>query len=317
MTAGQKTAFLDRMAKARAAAGSRRNAAKKKTGAKMVRISGYEVREGSKKHKELLALKRHSADLQRSEQGDGRANKGKIDLATTPHPSSIPCARCGGVYILGRDKCSTCGATGAARRGKKAIKKNGAGKKKSTLKRRNSGEAVDAAADRYKFFHGRDPGTIHDIETPVKTFGVLSGIGKLKRLIINAVDGKHVVELEFGKGVFLAQDNKGKQLFIEGGDQSVVLEDFGIVPERRHLSEVLGALTEVWYHTQKDHLHPEDGGDAIYQHKFGKGKYPKGTGPNAWGSRGDRLPLVIYDVTNKLLHITGGDYEIPAEGIDG
>lgn len=248
LTGAKKTAFLERMAAARA------NAAKKKAkkpAAKMVRIMGHEVREGSK-----------------------RTNKGK----------------------------------------RKTAAKTG---KKKAVKRRNNGAEDEAAAERFRYFHGRDPEHIHDIDTDIKTYGVLSGIGKLKRLIINAVDGKHVVELEFSKGVFLAQDTKGRQLFIEGGDQSVRLEDFGITPNSKHLSEILGALVEVWYHTTKDHLHPEDGGTAIYQHKFGKGKYPRGTGPNAWGSRGDRLPIMVYDVTNKLLHLSGGDYELPAEGIHG
>jgi hypothetical protein len=87
------------------------------------------------------------------------------------------------------------------------------------------------------------------------------------------------------------------QLYIEGGDQSVDLRDFGI--KTPHEKEILGHVTDVWYFTTKDHLRPEDGGTAIYHHKFGKIK-----------------PTMIYDVPNQLLEFAGGGYTIPDEGID-
>jgi hypothetical protein len=178
---------------------------------------------------------------------------------------------------------------------------------KLNLGRTNSAEA---SAERYEYFHGRPPGEEFEFKTEIHRHSVLSGIGKLMELEINAIDGKRRVKLEGFKGALLAQDEKGKQLYIVGGDQSVNLADFGI--KNPHEQEILGSLVNVVYFTTKDHLMPEDGGTANYKHKFGKAARFY-----AFGQKGSRLPLVGYDVRNKLLSIQGGGYELPAEGIDG
>jgi hypothetical protein len=175
------------------------------------------------------------------------------------------------------------------------------------LGRRNP---VESAAERYEYFHGRPPGEEFEFKTEIHRHSVLSGIGKLMELEINAIDGKRRVKLEGFKGALLAQDEKGKQLYIVGGDQGVNLADFGI--KNPHEQEILGSLVNVVYFTTKDHLMPEDGGTANYKHKFGKAARFY-----AFGQKGSRLPLVGYDVRNKLLSIQGGGYELPAEGIDG
>jgi len=177
------------------------------------------------------------------------------------------------------------------------------------LGRRNP---VETAAERYEYFHGRPPANESTFTTPKQVHKVLSGIGKLLVLEIFAIDGQRKVKLEGFKGALLAQDEKGKQLYIAGGDQSVNLADFGI--KNPHEQEILGALQNIVYFTTKDHLRPEDGGTAGYKHKFGgEGREKK----YAFGQKGSRLPLVGYDVRNKLLSIQGGGYELPAEGIDG
>jgi hypothetical protein len=160
---------------------------------------------------------------------------------------------------------------------------------------------VEAAARTYEKFHGRAPGVEIDVTETLHEHSVLSGIGKLVSLLILSVDGRHEVELSNFGGALLAQNEKGTQLFIKGGNQSVRLADFGI--QEPHESEVLGAALEIVYDTQKDHLRPEDGGKAHYHHKFGGGK--------------SRLPVVVYDVPNKLLHLAGGGYTLPEVGIRG
>ena len=112
----------------------------------------------------------------------------------------------------------------------------------------------------------------------------------------------------------LAETEKGTQLYIKGGDQSVNLKDFGITDP--HESEILGALLNVVYFTTKDHLIPEDGGTANYKHKFVNEKL-RAPRKYVFGQKGARLPMVGYDVRNKLLSIQGGTYKIVAEGIDG
>jgi hypothetical protein len=197
-------------------------------------------------------------------------------------------------------------ATRKLRKGKKknpakspAPKKRGP-YKRSARARRPKGYRKNpetGAAETYRYFHGRDPEKYTDVETPVKYHGTLSGVGKLEKIRIK--NGRFDVTLGFN-GTLLAQNEKRTQLFIVGGDQGVKLEDFGIkVP---HENELLGYWTDVWYHTVKDHL-GDEGGDATYHHKFSK--------------RSGGYPLIAYDVRNKLMHVVGGGYTLPAEGIDG
>ncbi len=167
-----------------------------------------------------------------------------------------------------------------------------------------------SAVERYEYFHGRGPEVDTVFKTEIHQHEVLSGIGKLVELEILAVNGNRKVIVSGFKGAILAQDEKGKQLYIVGGDQSVNLKDFGIT--QAHELEILGALTAVVYFTTKDHLMPQDGGTANYKHKFGDGKRKY-----EFGRKGTRFPLVGYDVRNKLLSIQGGGYDLPAEGIDG
>ena len=166
------------------------------------------------------------------------------------------------------------------------------------------------AADRYEYFHGRPAEKDTDFRETIYTHSVLSGIGKLVELEILAVNGNRKVLVSGFKDAILAQDEKGKQLYIVGGDQSVNLKDFGI--KQAHELEILGALTAVVYFTTKDHLMPQDGGTANYKHKFGDGARTY-----KFGKKGTRFPLVGYDVRNELLSIQGGGYDLPAEGIDG
>jgi len=183
--------------------------------------------------------------------------------------------------------------------------------KKAVKFRRNKAKMnpEDTAAARYEYFHGRPPAETVDVSTPLHTHSVLSGIGKLLEMQIFAIDGSRTVKLAEFKGALLCQDEKGNQLYIEGGDQAVNCKDFGI--REPHELEILGALTSVVYFTRKDHLRAEDGGTAAYDHKFGTQR------SHAFGKHGSRLPLVGYDVRNKLLSIQGGGYELPSEGIDG
>lgn len=190
-----------------------------------------------------------------------------------------------------------CAAAGRKKYGAKKFQAMAAAGKR----RASRSNPVDAAADKYAEFHGKDPEVITEIETPIHEHGTLSGIGKLVQLTILAIDGRNVVDVKNFRGALLAQDENGLQLFIVGGDQKVNLSDFGI--NTPHEQEVLGAVQEVWYDTEKTHLRPADGGKAVYRHKFGGKK--------------TRLPLMVYDVRNKLLTFAGGQYDMPEVGIRG
>lgn len=200
-------------------------------------------------------------------------------------------------------------------------RKNLFGKKKVTLhlkrsksgkfiRRKNKGRAdsVPASQDFYQGFHGEPSKELVKVKTDLFYHSATGGIGELRKLKVKSENGKWKVTINFSKPypILSAAENR-RQLFIDGGDQSVSLRDFGI--DREHEREVLGKVTDVYYFTTKKHLRPEDGGTAVFHHKFG-GKDPV-TGKKSL------LPVLIYDVPNQLLEFAGGGYTIPDEGIDG
>lgn len=173
-------------------------------------------------------------------------------------------------------------------------------KRNSTKRRTNRGRtnSVPASQDFFESFHGEPSKELIKVKTDLFYHSATGAIGDLRKLKVKSKNGKWKVTIKFAKPypILSASENR-KQLFIDGGDQSVNLKDFGINTE--HESEVLGDITDVYYFTTKKHLRPEDGGTAVYHHKFGKIK-----------------PSLIYDVPNQLMAVSGGGYTIPDEGID-
>lgn len=167
---------------------------------------------------------------------------------------------------------------------------------------KRNGPAFDAAAAASEEFHGTPAHEVFKVKTEIFEHSKLGDVGELIQLEIKPVDGGRIVDLSGFEGARLARSPKGynDQLYIEGGDQAVDLEQFGI--EDPHEFETLGVAHAVTYYTVKHHLSKKDGGEANYRHKFGDNG---GVGPD-----------VIYDVQNKLLSFSGGTYKIPAEGID-
>lgn len=184
-------------------------------------------------------------------------------------------------------------------------------------KRKNPRNPVGAAQARYESFHGRPSEELIEITTPIHEHSVVSGIGELRKLVVIAPDGRIVTIKNFGVNragqmCILSQNEEATQLFIDGGDQSVNLEDFGIL-EPYHEWETLGEVRNVYYFTTKDHL-GDDGGTATYNHKFGGiGEFRTSTGRKV--RRRSRKPTLIYDVRNRLLYFSGGGYTLPDEGI--
>jgi hypothetical protein len=198
------------------------------------------------------------------------------------------------------------------------VKRTGA-KVRVSKRRGNPANPVGTAREAYQRFHGRPSEMLVEVRTPIHEHTVLAAIGDLVKLKIKPAAGGGAVKLQKfgtnkdGQKALLCMNEGMSQMFIEGGDQSVDLDAFGVEPPFREF-ETLGKLTDVWYFTTKDHLRPEDGGTANYHHEFGV-KYD---------SKGRRLPRdlkacpdVLYDVRNHLLSFSGGRYTIPDEGIDG
>jgi hypothetical protein len=183
--------------------------------------------------------------------------------------------------------------------------------------RKNPRNPIDSAQERYERFHGRPSTELVDIKTPFHEHSVVAGIGELRKLVVISAEGRRVTIKNFGVNqhgnpALLTMNEAATQLFIDGGDQSVSLDDFGILKPYREW-ETLGQVRDVYYFTTKDHL-GSDGGTATYHHKFGgMGEYQNAQGRTV--RRRSRLPDLIYDTRNKLLYFSGGGYTLPDEGI--
>jgi sulfur carrier protein ThiS len=159
------------------------------------------------------------------------------------------------------------------------------------------GNPADAAAAKYEEFHGRPSEETVTVKREIHYHKHLASLGKLKKLVVVSREGYNVPIDRF-KGAILCENEKGTQLYVEGGDQAVDLSQFGIDPDEAHEMEVLGDVIQVLYFTRKDHLGKE-GGIANYDHKFE-----------------EPYPELQYDVRNEQLIFSGGRYVILPEGID-
>ena len=176
-------------------------------------------------------------------------------------------------------------------------------------KKRGKRNPLDTAAAAFQEFHGEEPKDVLTWDEPYHYHGVTAEIGKLIELVIRIPKDRgarnRIVVVKGFKGARLTMNEERSQLFVEGGDQSLDVEDFGI--KTNHDFEYLGELVRITYHTNKTHLGRE-GGDADYVHTFGKMES---------NGRKTELPRVGYGRRNEEILISGGGYEIPAEGIDG
>jgi hypothetical protein len=164
------------------------------------------------------------------------------------------------------------------------------------------------AVEVFEDFHGFEPTEVLTVQKQVHHHAHLASLGNLVELDVWGVDGKGHKVSGF-KGALLACNESRDQLFIEGGDQTMNLVDFGI--RKPHEAETLGRVTNIGYKTNKTHL-GDEGGEAVYVHRFratnqnGKHVVVKMT----------REPDLIYDVRNEQLLFSGGSYEILREGIN-
>ena len=167
-----------------------------------------------------------------------------------------------------------------------------------------------AAASLYQEFHGRPSGELVEVDKPVHYHAHLAALGELEKLTIKSNDGG-LVDLEgFGDAV-LCSNERGTQLYIEGGDQAVKLSAFGI-GKPYHDVEDLGEVTKLWYFTTKDHL-GDQGGEASYHHTLSEEKKTRMS--YGFGERRAPKPRLLYDVLNQGLAFAGGEYSVEPEGI--
>lgn len=182
-------------------------------------------------------------------------------------------------------------------------------RKRRFFQERGMENPAAAAAEGYRDFHGEDPGEDVTVKKTRHYHKHLSGAGELRGLFGRPLGGGKFSITKM-KGALLAFNEARNQLFIEGGDQSIDLEEWGI--DSPHELETLGKLTKIDYHTTKRHLGPKEGGTAVYRHKFAT--------VNEDGRivrvKILRYPDLIYRVLDEQLEFSGGSYEILPEGID-
>ncbi len=159
-----------------------------------------------------------------------------------------------------------------------------------------------AAAQLYEDFHGKPPGEVKEIITEVHDHEWLVQLGTLVELKVATVT-KLDATISFAKDADapdLCSSEDGRQLYIEGGDQAIDLGALKMSGEKwLKESMVLGVLYELTYQTQKGF------------HKFRTTDYYHRLAEDG----GPTQPTLLYDPNNKLLSVSGGNYQVKDIGI--
>jgi hypothetical protein len=186
-------------------------------------------------------------------------------------------------------------------------RKYGAGemaRRSAAGRRKNPAAAADAA---YKEFHGFDPEVTVKVSKLRHTHDYLAGAGVLKALEVRGVD-REIHLIHFNRSLLAFNENMN-QLFIEGGDQTINVKEFGYTEP--HEVYTLGKVRSFDYETDKRHLGKE-GGRAIYHHQF----RTTNEGGQVVVVTVKRYPDLIYRELDGQLEFSGGSYTIRREGVD-
>lgn len=162
------------------------------------------------------------------------------------------------------------------------------------------------AASLYEDFHGRPPSQLLNIATKIHEPDELAGLGELVEVKVHTLSGLEATLGFRDNPPLLCASPDGRQLYFQGGDQSLDLHSLKMDGEEwERASMVIGVLLEVVYSTKKgfDRFRLTD-----YQHRFAD---PQERG----GSECE--PMLLYDPSSKLLAVAGGNYLVKREGITG
>jgi len=162
----------------------------------------------------------------------------------------------------------------------------------------NPSEA-DTAQSLAEAFHGRPEEELIEIRRTVVEHEHLATAGVL--LKIELTNGNDIIfDTDGDELTYLALNPEGSQMYIEGGDQSIDLDDFDVDATKDSI--ILGKVRRVYYSTDKQHLGKADRTAGPYKHKLGE-------------ESGD-MPHLLYDRLNEALTFAGGSYYVPID-LDG
>jgi hypothetical protein len=173
------------------------------------------------------------------------------------------------------------------------VKKFLTGKKNG---KRNPGEE---AAAMYETFHGKPATGFREYTVKRHFHKYLANCGRLLYLDVALFAKKGGLRLK-PRGVSVDTTETGGQLYFNADAASAMevdLSEFGLAGTTKDFVD-LGECFEIAYHTSKD-FHDFEPTD--YWHKFGE--------------ESGVFPTLSYDVRNRRLYLTGGNYQVKREGI--
>jgi hypothetical protein len=165
-----------------------------------------------------------------------------------------------------------------------------------------NGTRIGDAQELYQKFHGKPSTQTVEVEHKVIVREHLSQLGILNEMTLHLVTGDKVVLSFVNEGpesIILAASPDGKQLYLEGGDQSLDLGKLKLSGAQwvRDIM-VIGILKKLQYRTRKGF---DDFELIDYYHRLGEETKVE--------------PVLVYDNLNETMLIAGGQYEIKDVGI--
>lgn len=198
-----------------------------------------------------------------------------------------------------RSKKRACGA-GSSQPAPRRRKKNPA--ELVVMLANPSQQETEDAGELYKEFHGRAPKHVDTYHMPSPRPATLTELGDLIELRIKRDHGWKWGELQFrGKGIKVASNAAGTQLYFVGGDQRISrgqLTKIG-VDNAKDLID-LGECRYIAYRAKKDQV---NGIPSDYEHGLGE---VTGVAPRLQYDRRGPSPV---------LYLVGGEYRVEGVGI--
>jgi len=176
------------------------------------------------------------------------------------------------------------------------------GKKRLRKTRKGNPGALETGSELYQDFHGESAQHVDHLQEPEPRPVTLTELGDLIELQVKRPVGWKWATFDFtGRGVKLASNVIGSQLYFVGGNQKVSrgeLTQTGADNSKELID--LGECMTIAYRARKTFV---DGINSTYEHKFGE-------------ETGVR-PRLMYDCRGPQprLFLSGGEYRVEAAGI--